>query len=333
MGVDVLLDRIGDIAHALKDPATEAVDCEIAEEAFDHVQPRSTRWSEVDMESRIALEPDFTLFVFMGGVVVTNDMDILSFRNIAADQVEKANPFLVAVLFHAGADDFATERIHRGEQRCCAVALVIMGHRLAAALLERKPWLSSIQSLNLTFLIAGEDQRVLGRVEIKTDDVFEFFLEPLVVGKFETGHPMGLQTMRRPDASNSGCADSRSFRHRGPAPVGASRRRVLECHLHNSRAGRCCYRRDASRPGLIFENTRKPSLGVTVSPSPHLHDIFAKTSCNLSVLETVGSKKDNGRPLFGTNREGSPTFDGFQFITLLHAQIDGRGYSHSRKVT
>ena len=30
--------------------------------------------------------------------------------------------------------------------------------------------------------------------------------------------------------------------------------------------------------------------------------------------------------------EARPPFDGFQFFTLLHAQFDDRGYSHSRKV-
>jgi len=267
VGVDVLLDGTGDIAHALKDPAPKAVHCEITEEAFNHVKPRSTCRSEVGMESRIPFEPGFNLFVLMGGVVVADDMDVLSLGNIAADQVEKANPFLVAMLFHAGANDFAAEGIHCGEQRGCAIALVIMGHCLAAALLERKPWLSSVQSLDLAFFIAGEDQRVLGRVEVKTDDVFELFLKPLVVGKFEAGHPMRLQTMHRPDASNSGCAYSRSFRHRGPAPVGASCRRVLDRHLHNARADRCCNGRDASRPGLIFENTRNPhAFGTFVMP-------------------------------------------------------------------
>lgn len=332
MGVDVPLDSTGNIAHALKDPSPKAVHCEVTEEALNHVKPRSTCRSEVGMESRIPFEPGFNLFVLMGGVIVADDMDVFSLRNIAADQVEKANPFLVAMLFHAGADDFAAEGIHCGEQRGCAIALVIMGHRLATALLERKPWLSSVQSLDLTFLIAGEDQRVLGRVEIKTDDIFELFLKPLVVGKFETGHPMRLQPMRRPDASNSGCAYSRSFRHRCPAPVRASRRRVLERHLHNARAGRCGNRRDASRTGLVFENTGKSSLGVAVPPAPHLHNILAQTICNLPVLETVGSKKHYGRPFLGANRGGSPPFDGFQFFTLLHAQFDDRGYSHSKKV-
>lgn len=332
VGIDVPLDSTGDIAHALKDTAPKAIHCKITEEAFNHVKPRSTCRSEVDVESRIPFEPGFDFFVLMGGVIVADDMDVFLLGNIAADQVEKANPFLVAMLFHAGADDFAAKGIHCGKQRGCAIALVIMGHRLASALLEREPWLSSVQSLDLTLLIAGEDQRVLGRVEIKADDVFEFFLKPLVVREFEAGHPMRLQPMRRPDASNSGCTYSRSFGHRGPAPVRASRRGVLDRHLHNARAGRHGNRRDASWPGLIFENTRKPSLSVAVSPAPNLHDIFAQSICNLSVLETVGSKKNYGRSLLGTNGRGSAPFDGFQFFTLLHAQIDGRGYSHPQKV-
>jgi len=97
VGVNVPPDSTGDIVYVLKDPATKAVYCEIAEEAFDHVKPRSTCRSEVGLESRITLEPSFDLFVLMGGVIVTNDIDVFSVRNIAADQVEKANPFLPLV--------------------------------------------------------------------------------------------------------------------------------------------------------------------------------------------------------------------------------------------
>ena len=65
-------------------------------------------------------------------------------------------------------------------------------------------------------------------------------------------------------------------------------------------------RRDASRTGLVFENTGKSSLGVAVPPAPHLHNILAQTICNLPVLEAVGCKKHYGRPLLGANRGGPP---------------------------
>jgi len=308
VGVDVLRDGTGDIAYALKDPATKAVDCEIAEEAFDHVKPRSTSRSEVDVESRIPLEPGFYLFVLMGGIIVADDMDVFSLGNIAADQVEKANPFLVAVLFHAGADNLTAEGIHSGEQRGCAIALVIMSHRLATTLLQRKPRLSPVQSLNLTFLIAGEDQRVLWRVEIETDDVFEFFLKLFVVGKFETGHPMGLESVRRPDTSYAGCTDSRGFRHGSPAPVGASHRGILERHLHNAGTDRCRNRRNAPRSGLIFENARKPTLAyrclhrptfMTSSPKRSAISLFWRPSAARRIMADRSlARTEVARPRF-----------------------------------
>ncbi|MCX6968822.1 MAG: hypothetical protein NTV93_01535 [Verrucomicrobia bacterium] len=79
------------------------------------------------------------------------------------------------------------------------------------------------------------------------------------------------------------------------------------------------------------EKTLKKVEGYHAKVVAHWPDIFAQAICNLPVLETVGSKKHYGRPLLGTNRRGSSPFDSFQFSTLLHAQIDGRGYSHSRK--
>ncbi len=99
--------------------------------------------------------------MLMGRVVVTDDMNLFFRRNIAANQIEEANPFLVAVFVHVCSNDFAAYRIHRGEQRCGAITLVIMGHCLTSTLLERKPGLSPVQGLNLAFLIAGENECVL----------------------------------------------------------------------------------------------------------------------------------------------------------------------------
>lgn len=158
-----------------------------------------------------------------------------------------------------------------------------MGHCLAAAPLEWKPWLSSIQGLDLTLLITGKNQRMFGRVEIKPDDVFEFFLKPFIVGKLEAGHPMRLQTVRRPDAPDTGLADARGLRYGGSTPVCGSLRQLVECHLHNARTGRGCNRWDASRTGLILPlemGAQDAELGHGFSGlrQPGSSDLFFRTS-------------------------------------------------------
>jgi thymidine kinase len=57
----------------------------------------------------------------------------------------------MTVFLLAQAEDLATGDIQRSEQAGCAVALVVMSHRLAAALFERQARLGAIQRLDLAF--------------------------------------------------------------------------------------------------------------------------------------------------------------------------------------
>ena len=70
--------------------------------------------------------------MFVGGVVVEDDMDQLASRDLALDGIEKADEFDVAVALHAAANYGAVEHAEGGEQRGGAVPLVIVRHGLAA---------------------------------------------------------------------------------------------------------------------------------------------------------------------------------------------------------
>ena len=60
------------------------------------------------------------------------------------------------------ADDRAVEHVEGGEQGCCAVALVIMGHGPGAALLHRQTRLGPVERLDLAFLVDAEHQACAG---------------------------------------------------------------------------------------------------------------------------------------------------------------------------
>jgi hypothetical protein len=88
-------------------------------------------------EARMPVEPAANLWVLVGSIVVENDMDDLAGRDVRLNCVEKANELLVSVALHAAAEDLAFQDVERGEQRRGAVPLVVVGHRTAAAGLER----------------------------------------------------------------------------------------------------------------------------------------------------------------------------------------------------
>ena len=103
----------------------------------------------MDVEAFIALQPAFHRGVFVSGIVVHDQMDLLVLGGLVFKQAQEAQPFLVAVLGHAGSDHRAVERVERGEQGGCAVAFVVVGHGPAASLFQGQAGLGAVEGLNL----------------------------------------------------------------------------------------------------------------------------------------------------------------------------------------
>ena len=101
----------------------------------------------------MARQPGQYRGMFVGGVVVEDDVDRLAGRDVAFDGIEKADEFDMAVTLHAAADDGAVEHAEGGEQGGGAVPLVIMRHGLAASGFDRQPGLGAIERLDLAFFI------------------------------------------------------------------------------------------------------------------------------------------------------------------------------------
>ena len=91
--------------------------------------------------------------MFVGGIVVEDDMDQLARRDLALDGIEKADELAVAVALHAAANYRAVEHAEGGEQRGSAVPLVIVRHGLAAPGLERKSRLGAVECLDLALFV------------------------------------------------------------------------------------------------------------------------------------------------------------------------------------
>ena len=60
----------------------------------------------------------------MGGVIVEDDVNDLSVRNLGFDGVEEADELLMPVTLHAASDHRAVQHIKRGEQRGRAMPLI-----------------------------------------------------------------------------------------------------------------------------------------------------------------------------------------------------------------
>src|SRR5258706_8453032 len=97
----------------------------------------------------MASEPALDLCMFMGGVVVDDQVKVEPWWGFSIDFVEESDPFLMSMARHALTNHAAFEHVQRGEECGCPIPLVVVSHGSAAALLDRKTRLSAVEGLNL----------------------------------------------------------------------------------------------------------------------------------------------------------------------------------------
>src|SRR5947209_12046191 len=98
-------------------------------------------------------EPSHDVGMFVGGVVVDDDMDRLFPGHSGLDDVQKPNELLMAMALHALADNLALKDIERREQGGDAMAFVIMCNGTSSTLLHRQTLLDSVKCMYLSIFI------------------------------------------------------------------------------------------------------------------------------------------------------------------------------------
>ena len=178
-------------------------------------------------------QPSFDCGMLVGGVVVSDQVQVEAVGRAAVDEPQEFEPFLVTMALHAFADHFAGGDIEDGEQRCRSMPFVVMGHRSRPPPLHRQARLSAIQGLDLTFLVDRQHQRPVRRIKIETNDVRHLLDEPLVVRQLERLDQMGLQTMRRPDALNARWTQRDPLGELAHRPMRARHRLLVQRHAND----------------------------------------------------------------------------------------------------
>ena len=78
----VSIDSIDQIMDTGEGASSDGVDRDVSEEALDHVEPRSAGRCEVEVEPGVLFQPRHYLGMFVGGVIVANDVDFFGFRGV-----------------------------------------------------------------------------------------------------------------------------------------------------------------------------------------------------------------------------------------------------------
>ena len=178
----------------------------------------------------------------------------------------------MAVLGVAGAGDLAGRDLQRGVEAGGAVALVVVGHPLRLARLDRQRRLGAVQRLDLGLLVHAQHQRALGRVEVEPDDVDDLLDQLRVRGELERADLVGLELVITPDPVDRRGRDPRRGRQPAHTPVRAPVRRRAQA----SWRARAAPRHHRSRRG-------RPDRGASARPSSRRSEKFRRHN------PTVGS--------------------------------------------
>ena len=137
-------------------------------------------------------------------VVVHDQVNLFADRDRVVDNAQELQPFLLGVPVLAHGNDLAFQRVEGGEQRSCAVALIVVGHGPRAAFLHWQPRLGAVQRLNLALFVRAQNQGMLGRIQVQAHDGLELFCERRIAAEFEGSHLVRLEPMSAPDAPYTG---------------------------------------------------------------------------------------------------------------------------------
>ena len=116
------------VDERVENAAFEAAVGQPGEETLDGIEPGRRCRGEMEDETRMTRQPLDDLGMLVSGVIVEDDVDDLTGRNLGLDHIQESDELMVPMPLHALSDDRTVENIKSGEKRGGAIALIIEGH-------------------------------------------------------------------------------------------------------------------------------------------------------------------------------------------------------------
>jgi len=247
--------------------------------------------------------------------------------------LEEADEFLMPVAAHALADDLAVEHVERGEQGCRAVALIVMGHRAAAAAFHRQPRLGAVERLDLRLLIKRQHQRVLRWIDVKADNIFDLGGKLGIVGQLEAAEPMRLQTVCGPDPLHAAKADAGGFGHRPAGPVRRLARRLTrQRHFDHPLDRGCRQRLFAARTRRVVQQSINPLGHEPRLPTPDRRLALAGLALDRHRANPIAAQQHNPRPPYVLLQAVPRSDHRFQPLTVARTKSHLNALLHPHKL-
>jgi len=108
VAVDVVSDGHDELFEIVEDTAPNLLGSQVAEEAFNHVEPRCGGRRETHMEALVLFQPALHVLMFVRSIVVADKVNLFVFVNGLIDHAQESKPLLMTVL-----------RIRQTNPLCC----------------------------------------------------------------------------------------------------------------------------------------------------------------------------------------------------------------------
>lgn len=227
-----MLDEQVDFSHQVFDvregAATDRLLSDDTEPPFHEIEPGGISRREVQMKARPASKPSLDFGVFVGRVVVDDEMHVEVFGHVGIDMSQEGEELLMSVACLALGNDFTISDIECREQSGGAVTDIVVGDALDVAQSHGQHGLGPVESLNLAFLVDAQDHGVVRWIQVQADDVTHLLDEEGVIGELEAALTMRLHAEQLKPALHGTLRDAGMLGHRADAPVGPARRAGLQ---------------------------------------------------------------------------------------------------------
>ena len=123
--VDELLNHLHPFLDMAAADSPETLLCQFAEPWFDGIEPGTAGRRKVHVEAGMPFEPALHCRMFVGGIVVDDQMQIEVGWRFDVNLLEELQPFLMTMTWHALGNQFALGHLQCGEERghgnepCC----------------------------------------------------------------------------------------------------------------------------------------------------------------------------------------------------------------------
>jgi len=204
------------------------------------------------------------------------------------------------------------------------VAHVVVGESLDAAEPHGQHRLGAVERLNLALLVDAQHHRVIGRVQVETDNVANLLNEEGVRGEFEMLLPMRLNPERLPDTLDGGLRQPRLGGNRPAAPMRSVLGLRLE-RLPDQGSNPFVLDRPGTTEALAVVQSHNALLRKSSAPDGDHGPAEAHQLCDLVVGLPLGRQKNQTSPLHQGVRQRSRSRDRLELRAGLVTQRNRNG--------